>query len=101
MRRNVGRQRRKLARPVALLHIISTSRLLTALRNDKRLIFTAAAHAQRAVDYLHGLQPKAETGAETDQTEERAAISRRSSFSNIRPVRTRTFDRCSATNLTT
>ena len=30
---------------------------LTALRNDKRLIFTAAAHAQRAADYLHGLQP--------------------------------------------
>jgi antirestriction protein ArdC len=31
---------------------------LQALRDDKRLIFTAAAHAQRAVDYLHGLQPK-------------------------------------------
>ena len=31
---------------------------LTVLKNDKRLIFTAAAHAQRAVDYLHGLQPK-------------------------------------------
>jgi antirestriction protein ArdC len=32
---------------------------LKALHNDKRLIFTAAAHAQRAADYLHGLQPKA------------------------------------------
>jgi antirestriction protein ArdC len=31
---------------------------LTALHGDKRLIFTAAAHAQRATDYLHGLQPK-------------------------------------------
>jgi antirestriction protein ArdC len=31
---------------------------LKALRDDKRLIFTAAAHAQRAADYLHGLQPK-------------------------------------------
>ena len=30
---------------------------LKALRDDKRLIFTAAAHAQRAADYLHGLQP--------------------------------------------
>jgi antirestriction protein ArdC len=30
---------------------------LKALRDDKRLIFTAAAHAQRAVDYLHALQP--------------------------------------------
>jgi antirestriction protein ArdC len=32
---------------------------LKALHDDKRLIFTAAAHAQRAADYLHGLQPKA------------------------------------------
>lgn len=31
---------------------------LKALKNDKRLVFTAAAHAQRAVDFLHGLQPK-------------------------------------------
>jgi antirestriction protein ArdC len=29
------------------------------LKNDKRFIFTAAAHAQRAVDYLHRLQPNA------------------------------------------
>jgi antirestriction protein ArdC len=39
-----------------LLHIIATSRLLKALQDDKRLIFSAAAHAQRAADYLHGLQ---------------------------------------------
>lgn len=31
---------------------------LQAMKNDKRFIFTAAGHAQRAVDYLHGLQPK-------------------------------------------
>ena len=31
---------------------------LTALKDDKRHIFHAAAHAQRAVDYLHGLQPE-------------------------------------------
>lgn len=30
---------------------------LKALQDGKRLIFTAAAHAQRAADYLHGLQP--------------------------------------------
>ena len=30
---------------------------LKALKDDRRLIFTAASHAQRAVDYLHGLQP--------------------------------------------
>jgi antirestriction protein ArdC len=32
---------------------------LTLLHNDKRAVFTAAAHAQRAADYLHGLQPSA------------------------------------------
>lgn len=32
---------------------------LKALKDDKRLIFSAAAHAQRAVDYLHKLQPPA------------------------------------------
>jgi antirestriction protein ArdC len=26
------------------------------LKNDKRAIFTAASHAQRAVDFLHQLQ---------------------------------------------
>jgi antirestriction protein ArdC len=29
---------------------------LKALKSDRKAIFTAAAHAQRAVDYLHGLQ---------------------------------------------
>jgi antirestriction protein ArdC len=32
---------------------------LEVLSNEKRFIFSAAAHAQRAVAYLHGLQPKA------------------------------------------
>ncbi len=31
---------------------------LKALRNDKRAIFTAASHAQKAADHLHGYQPK-------------------------------------------
>ena len=30
---------------------------LKVLQEDKRAIFSAAAHAQRAADYLHGLQP--------------------------------------------
>jgi len=30
---------------------------LTILSEDRRAIFQAAAHAQRAVDYLHSLQP--------------------------------------------
>ena len=33
---------------------------LTVLKNDKRAIFTAAAHAERAAGFLHGLQPKTE-----------------------------------------
>ena len=37
---------------------------LTLLKSDKRAIFSAAAHAQRAVTYLHGLQPHAATIAE-------------------------------------
>ena len=31
---------------------------LKVLKNDKRAVFTAAGHAQRAADFLHGLQPK-------------------------------------------
>jgi len=34
---------------------------LKVLADDKRAIFQAVAHAQRAVTYLHGLQPQAET----------------------------------------
>ncbi|AEI04716.1 putative conjugal transfer antirestriction protein (plasmid) [Afipia carboxidovorans OM5] len=37
---------------------------LEVLSNDRRFIFSAAAHAQRAVTYLHGLQP---TAAEVDK----------------------------------
>jgi len=34
---------------------------LQVLKSDKRAIFTAAAHAQRAADFLHGLQLRKET----------------------------------------
>ena len=37
---------------------------LKVLKVDRRFIVTAATHAQKAVDYLHGLQPK---GAETPE----------------------------------
>lgn len=37
---------------------------LKVLSGDKRAIFQAAAHAQRAVTYLHGLQPQAVTDRE-------------------------------------
>jgi len=40
---------------------------LTILKADKRAIFTAAAQAQRAVDFLHSLQPKTEAHEESEQ----------------------------------
>lgn len=42
---------------------------LKVLKGDKRAIFTAASHAQKAVDFLHHLQPAADTA----DTEERRA----------------------------
>ena len=39
---------------------------LKVLKNDKRAVFTAASHAQRATDYLHGLQPTAATSLSTN-----------------------------------
>lgn len=44
---------------------------LEVLRHDKRFIFSAAGHAQRAADYLHGLQAAPVAG--TGQHEGRAA----------------------------
>lgn len=38
-------------------HAAYVATWLTILRDDKRAIVTAAAHAQRAADYLHSLQP--------------------------------------------
>lgn len=49
---------RDLRADAAFLHIIDTSRLLTVLKGDKRAIFTAASHSQKAADYLHSLQPR-------------------------------------------
>jgi antirestriction protein ArdC len=31
---------------------------IKVLKDDKRAIFTAASHAQRAADFLNGLQPQ-------------------------------------------
>jgi antirestriction protein ArdC len=36
---------------------------IKVLKNDKRAIFTAASHAQRAADFLHGLQKPQEAAA--------------------------------------
>ena len=45
---------------------------LTVLRNDRRAIFTAAAHAERAAAFLNGLQPQA-TAADSEMGEDAAA----------------------------
>ena len=37
---------------------------LKVLADDKRAIFSAAAHAQRAVAFLHGLQPDTSAAAQ-------------------------------------
>jgi antirestriction protein ArdC len=42
---------------LALTRYIAT--WLKVLKDDKRAIFTAASHAQKAADFLHGLQPQA------------------------------------------
>jgi antirestriction protein ArdC len=44
---------------------------LNVLKEDKRAIFSAAAHAQRAADFLQGLQPKPQ--GETAEPAEQAA----------------------------
>ena len=44
-------------------HACYIANWLQVLKNDKRAIFSAAAHAQKAVDYLHGLNSKSEEQA--------------------------------------
>jgi antirestriction protein ArdC len=39
---------------------------LTVLRDDKRFVFQAAAFAQKACDYLHGLQPASPAAGEDE-----------------------------------
>ena len=47
-------------------HAAYLSHWLGVLKEDKRAIFSAAAHAQRAADYLHGLQPQEEQQEEPE-----------------------------------
>lgn len=44
-------------------HVAYIGHWLSILKDDKRAVFTAAAHAQRAADYLHGLARPAEAAA--------------------------------------
>ena len=43
-------------------HAAYLAHWLKVLKADKRAIFQAAAHAQKAADYLHALQPKPAAG---------------------------------------
>lgn len=43
------------------------------LKSDRRAIFTAASHAQKAADYLHGLQPQEKHEAKPEPEEDREA----------------------------
>ena len=45
---------------------------LEVLKNDKKAIFAAAAHAQRAADFLHGLQPTPSPTVEILEESEKA-----------------------------
>ncbi len=45
---------------------------LKALKNDKRLVFQMAAHAERAVTFLHRLQPKAGENSNEEMEDRRA-----------------------------
>ena len=47
-------------------HAAYIAHWLKVLKNDKRAIFTAAAHAKRASGFLHALQPQAETPADAE-----------------------------------
>ena len=42
---------------------------LKVLKDDKRAIFTAASHAQKAADYLHALQPDSAAALDHDRRE--------------------------------
>jgi antirestriction protein ArdC len=44
-------------------HASYVNNWLAVLKQDKRAIFTAASHASKAVEYLHGLQPVADCQA--------------------------------------
>jgi antirestriction protein ArdC len=48
-------------------HASYLSHWIQVLKADKRVIFTAAAQAQRAVDFLHSLQPKADATQEAGE----------------------------------
>ena len=45
-------------------HAAYVASWVAVLADDRRAIFQAAAHAQRAVAFLHGLQPSTETERE-------------------------------------
>ena len=63
------RKRGKITRPVF-------KHWLQVVKNDKRAIFTAASHAQKAADYLHGLQQDEEDVAARYEVKHKPAVER-------------------------
>ena len=61
-------------------HAAYVSNWLQVLKNDKRAIFTAAAKAQQAVDFAHGLQPQPPTEPEPDPEEPTLSATRPGQF---------------------
>ncbi len=53
-------------------HAAYTASRLKALRQHKRFILTAASQAQRAADFLHGLQLEKTEGPQADDFGEAA-----------------------------
>ena len=53
--------------------LLSIGEVLQMLKADKRAIFSASAHAQRAADYLHRLQAAKPADERTQESEPRAA----------------------------
>ena len=61
--RNLSRKSAQLSTPETRDdHAAYIASWLQVLKNDKRAIFTAASHAQKAADYLNALQPQTDTG---------------------------------------
>jgi antirestriction protein ArdC len=53
-------------------HAAYVASWLKVLKDDKRAIFTAASHAQKAVDFLHALQPQTDSAAVAEEMREAA-----------------------------
>ncbi len=80
-------------RKPAPTHAAYIASWLKVLKDDKRAIFTAASHAQKAADYLHGLQSRAPHRGDPDVR----GAHRRHQIAHGGPGKPRRFQLASAT----